>query len=107
MSKTIKVALAGAGAFGIKHLDGIKNIEGVEVVSLVSRELEKTKEVAAKYGIGHVTTHLDDSLALGRHPQRSQRRGSDGEKQRLGGHVRPHTPLQPQPPICAQANPSW
>ena len=64
MSKTIKVALAGAGAFGIKHLDGIKNIEGVEVVSLVSRELEKTKEVAAKYGIGHVTTHLDDSLAL-------------------------------------------
>jgi predicted homoserine dehydrogenase-like protein len=33
MSKTIKVALAGAGAFGIKHLDGIKNIDGVEVVS--------------------------------------------------------------------------
>ncbi|MEO0030051.1 MAG: hypothetical protein RJB45_2092, partial [Pseudomonadota bacterium] len=24
MTKTIKVALAGAGAFGIKHLDGIK-----------------------------------------------------------------------------------
>jgi 2-hydroxy-4-carboxymuconate semialdehyde hemiacetal dehydrogenase len=56
MSKTIKVALAGAGAFGIKHLDGIKNIDGVEVVSLISRELEKTKEVAANYGIGHVTT---------------------------------------------------
>ena len=32
-NKTIKVALAGAGAFGIKHLDGIKNIDGVEVVS--------------------------------------------------------------------------
>lgn len=64
MSKTIKVALAGAGAFGIKHLDGIKNIEGVEVVSLISRELDKTKEVAAKYGIGHVTTELADSLAL-------------------------------------------
>jgi len=64
MSKTIKVALAGAGAFGIKHLDGIQNIDGVEVVSLVSRELDKTKEVAAKYGIGHVTTELADSLAL-------------------------------------------
>jgi 2-hydroxy-4-carboxymuconate semialdehyde hemiacetal dehydrogenase len=64
MSKTIKVALAGAGAFGIKHLDGIKLIDGVEVVSLVSRELEKTKEVASKYGIGHVTTNLADSLAL-------------------------------------------
>ena len=64
MSTTIKVALAGAGAFGIKHLDGIKNIDGVEVVSLISRDLDKTKEVAAKYGIGHVTTDLNDSLAL-------------------------------------------
>jgi len=64
MTKTIKVALAGAGAFGIKHLDGIKNIDGVEVVSLVSRDLEKTREVAAKYGIDHVSTDLADSLAL-------------------------------------------
>ena len=64
MSKTIKVALAGAGAFGIKHLDAIKLIDGVEVVSLVSRELEKTRETAANYGIGHVTTDLADSLAL-------------------------------------------
>jgi 2-hydroxy-4-carboxymuconate semialdehyde hemiacetal dehydrogenase len=61
---TIKVALAGAGAFGIKHLDAIKLIDGVEVVSLVSRELEKTKQTAAQYGIGHVTTDLADSLAL-------------------------------------------
>jgi 2-hydroxy-4-carboxymuconate semialdehyde hemiacetal dehydrogenase len=64
MSKTIKVALAGAGAFGMKHLDGIKNIDGVEVVSLIGRELEKTKEVAAKYGVSHVTTDLAASLAL-------------------------------------------
>lgn len=61
---TIKVALAGAGAFGIKHLDGIKNIDGVEVISLISRDLEKTKEVADKYSIGHVTTDLAESLAL-------------------------------------------
>ena len=64
MSKPIRVALAGAGAFGIKHLDGIKNIEGVEVVSLISRDLDKTQEVAAKYGIKHVTTELADALAL-------------------------------------------
>jgi 2-hydroxy-4-carboxymuconate semialdehyde hemiacetal dehydrogenase len=64
MSKSIKVALAGAGAFGIKHLDGIKNIDGVEVVSLIGREFEKTKEVADKYGISHVTTDLAASLAL-------------------------------------------
>ncbi len=63
-SKTLKVALAGAGAFGTKHLDSIKVIDGVEAVSLVGRELDKTKAVAAKYGIGHVTTKLADSLAL-------------------------------------------
>ena len=61
---TIKVALAGAGAFGIKHLDGIQLIEGVEVVSLIGRELGKTQEVADKYGIAHVTTDLNDSLAI-------------------------------------------
>ena len=61
---TIKVALAGAGAFGIKHLDGIKNIAGVEVVSLISRDLDKTRETAAQYGISHVSTNLADSLAL-------------------------------------------
>ena len=64
MTKTIKVALAGAGAFGIKHLDGIRNIDGVEVVSLVGRELEKTRAVAQQYGIAHVTTDLAQSLAM-------------------------------------------
>lgn len=61
---TIKVALAGAGAFGIKHLDGIKKIDGVEVVSLISRDLTKTQEVAQKYGIAHATTNLNDALAI-------------------------------------------
>ncbi len=61
---TIKVALAGAGAFGIKHLDAIQLIEGVECVSLISRDLAKTQDVADKYGIRHVTTELADSLAL-------------------------------------------
>lgn len=61
---TIKVALAGAGAFGIKHLDGIKNIPDVEVVSLISRDLAKTQEVADKYGIKHVTTDLADALKI-------------------------------------------
>jgi 2-hydroxy-4-carboxymuconate semialdehyde hemiacetal dehydrogenase len=61
---TINVALAGAGAFGIKHLDAIKLIDGVKVVSLISRDLGKTQEVADKYGIKHVTTDLADSLKL-------------------------------------------
>jgi 2-hydroxy-4-carboxymuconate semialdehyde hemiacetal dehydrogenase len=61
---TLKVALAGAGAFGTKHLDAIKLIDGVECVSLIGRDLDKTKEVAAKYGVAHVTTELADSLAI-------------------------------------------
>jgi 2-hydroxy-4-carboxymuconate semialdehyde hemiacetal dehydrogenase len=61
---TIKVALVGAGAFGIKHLDGIKNIADVEVVSVIGRELEKTQQVARQYGIAHAGTDLSESLAL-------------------------------------------
>ncbi|MEK0416349.1 MAG: hypothetical protein RI949_355 [Pseudomonadota bacterium] len=61
---TIKVALAGAGAFGIKHLDAIQRIADVEVISLISREQSKTQEVANKYGIPHVSTRLEDSLAI-------------------------------------------
>lgn len=64
MSKLIKVALAGAGAFGIKHLDGIKNIDGVEVVSLISRDIDKTRALADQYGIAHASTELDEALAL-------------------------------------------
>jgi 2-hydroxy-4-carboxymuconate semialdehyde hemiacetal dehydrogenase len=64
MSKTIKAALAGAGAFGLKHLDAIKLIDGVEVVSLVGRELDKTQEAAKKYGVGHVATDLAETLKV-------------------------------------------
>jgi 2-hydroxy-4-carboxymuconate semialdehyde hemiacetal dehydrogenase len=60
---TLRIALAGAGAFGEKHLDGLKNIDGAEVTSLIGRTLEPTQAVAEKYGIGHVTTELADSLA--------------------------------------------
>jgi 2-hydroxy-4-carboxymuconate semialdehyde hemiacetal dehydrogenase len=60
----MKVILAGAGAFGFKHLDAIKNIPGVEVVGLVGRRLEPTREAARKYGIPHATTELAEALAL-------------------------------------------
>lgn len=60
----MKIALAGAGAFGEKHLDALKLIDGVEVVSVVGRTLEATQKVAEKYGIGHATTELDEALAI-------------------------------------------
>jgi 2-hydroxy-4-carboxymuconate semialdehyde hemiacetal dehydrogenase len=62
MSKNIRVALAGAGAFGQKHLDALKLIDGVEITSVIGRELDKTQEVAKKYGIGHATTDLNETL---------------------------------------------
>jgi 2-hydroxy-4-carboxymuconate semialdehyde hemiacetal dehydrogenase len=59
----MKIALAGAGAFGEKHLDGLRQIDGVEVVSLVGRRLEPTRAVAARYGVGHACTDLAEALA--------------------------------------------
>src|SRR5512134_2442481 len=59
----MRIALAGAGAFGVKHLEAIARIDGVEVVSLVGRTLEPTQEVARRFGVGHVTTELAHSLA--------------------------------------------
>src|SRR5512146_2115566 len=59
----MKIILAGAGAFGQKHLDAVKAIGGIEVESLVGRELAPTREVAKKYGIPHATTSLTEALA--------------------------------------------
>jgi 2-hydroxy-4-carboxymuconate semialdehyde hemiacetal dehydrogenase len=63
MTKPVRIALAGPGAFGIKHLDALKLIEGVEITSIIGRELPKAEEVAKKYGARHVTTNLDEALA--------------------------------------------
>ena len=59
----MKIALVGGGAFGEKHLDGLKNIDGVEVVALCGRRQEPTEEMAAKYGVGFATTDYDAVLA--------------------------------------------
>ena len=59
----MKILMAGQGAFGVKHLDGLKNIDGVEVVSLVGGRPETTKEVAERFGIPHWTTDLAEGLA--------------------------------------------
>jgi 2-hydroxy-4-carboxymuconate semialdehyde hemiacetal dehydrogenase len=56
--------LAGAGAFGEKHLDGLKTIADVEIVSVISRRAEQAETVAAKYGARHSGTELASALAL-------------------------------------------
>jgi len=60
----MKVILAGAGAFGQKHLDAMREIGGIEVVGLVGRSLESTQATAQKYGIATATTELSEALAL-------------------------------------------
>ncbi len=59
----MRIALAGAGAFGEKHLDGLKLIDGVEITSIISRTGEQAAAVAAKYGAKHSSTELEDALA--------------------------------------------
>jgi 2-hydroxy-4-carboxymuconate semialdehyde hemiacetal dehydrogenase len=59
----MKIALAGAGAFGIKHLEALQKIDGIEVASLVSVELPSAQETAGRFGIGHVTDDLAVTLA--------------------------------------------
>ncbi|TRW16792.1 Gfo/Idh/MocA family oxidoreductase [Glacieibacterium frigidum] len=59
----MRIALAGAGAFGEKHLDGLRLIDGVEIVSIVSRTADQAAAVAAKYGARHHSTELADALA--------------------------------------------
>jgi 2-hydroxy-4-carboxymuconate semialdehyde hemiacetal dehydrogenase len=60
----MKLILAGPGAFGQKHLDALKLIDGVEVVALVGREPAATQETAQKYGVPHALETLDEALAL-------------------------------------------
>ncbi|MFZ4747007.1 MAG: Gfo/Idh/MocA family oxidoreductase [Sphingomonas sp.] len=59
----MRIALAGAGAFGEKHLDGLKLIDGVEIISVVSRTAEQAAAVAAKYGAKHSSSELADALS--------------------------------------------
>jgi 2-hydroxy-4-carboxymuconate semialdehyde hemiacetal dehydrogenase len=58
----MKIGLAGQGAFGIKHLEAIRNIPGIEVITLTGGNQESTKEVAQKFGIPHYTGDLAESL---------------------------------------------
>jgi len=59
----MKVILVGAGAFGVKHLEAMAKIEGIEVLSLVSREPVATAAIAKKWKIPHCTTDLAEALA--------------------------------------------
>ena len=59
----MRIALVGGGAFGGKHLDGLRLIDGVEVTAIAGRRQEPTAQMAEKYGIPFATTDFDAVLA--------------------------------------------
>ena len=60
----MKICIAGAaGSFGLKHLDAVSAIEGIEVVSVVGGEPDDIEGLAKERGINHWTKNLGESLA--------------------------------------------
>ncbi|MDJ0767342.1 MAG: Gfo/Idh/MocA family oxidoreductase [Ilumatobacter sp.] len=60
---TVRIAVAGAGAFGNKHLDGLAAIDDAEVVAIADPVAANAQKVAEARGIPHVATELDAVLA--------------------------------------------
>ena len=59
----MKICVAGQGAFGIKHIEALRNIPGIEVVTLAGGSRDSTAEVAQKFGIPHWSLDLAECLA--------------------------------------------
>ena len=60
---SIKLVVAGQGAFGIKHLEALQKIPDVEVVSLAGGNIDSTREVAQRFKIPHFSQDLGECLA--------------------------------------------
>ena len=58
----MKVGVAGQGAFGVKHLEALANIPGIEVITLTGGNQASTEEVAKRFKIPHFTGDLGESL---------------------------------------------
>ncbi|MFI1381964.1 Gfo/Idh/MocA family oxidoreductase [Embleya sp. NPDC020886] len=62
--QTVRIALAGGGAFGAKHAAALARIEGVEVTAIVSGTLESARKFAAEQGVGRGVASLEEALAM-------------------------------------------
>ena len=58
----MKICVAGQGAFGQKHLDALKRISGVEVVSLIGGNPAGTEQVARKYAVPYWGNDLAEGI---------------------------------------------
>jgi 2-hydroxy-4-carboxymuconate semialdehyde hemiacetal dehydrogenase len=93
----MKICVAGQGAFGQKHLDALKRIADVEVVSLIGGNQDATAQVAKKYGIPHWGGDLSegigraDAVILATPTQMHRRQGE--QIMRAGKHVLIEIPI--------------
>ena len=58
----MKVGVAGQGAFGVKHLEALGHIAGIEVITLAGGNQTATAEVAKRFKIPHYAGDLAESL---------------------------------------------
>jgi 2-hydroxy-4-carboxymuconate semialdehyde hemiacetal dehydrogenase len=58
----LRVAVAGAGAFGRQHLDALSAIAGVEIAAIVSGTFEQARRAASAYGVAVATADLGQVL---------------------------------------------
>ncbi len=62
--KTLKAALVGVGVAGqVSHIPAWKKLEGVDLVALCDRDIEKAQRVAQRFGVPTATTDFDTILA--------------------------------------------
>src|SRR5688500_11451788 len=59
----MKICVAGQGAFGVKHLEALQNIPGIEVVTLAGGSPDSTRQVAERFKIPHWSLDLTECLA--------------------------------------------
>jgi 2-hydroxy-4-carboxymuconate semialdehyde hemiacetal dehydrogenase len=62
VTEPLKIAVVGAGAFGIQHLNAIAGLDEAEVIALVGKDLEETRAIANRYGIAQPSADLLDVL---------------------------------------------
>jgi len=60
----MKICLAGEGAIGIKHLEALTKISGVQIISLAGGNATAVNNLADKWRVAHRTIDLAESIAL-------------------------------------------
>jgi 2-hydroxy-4-carboxymuconate semialdehyde hemiacetal dehydrogenase len=58
----IRIALAGVGAIGLRHLDAFASMRDADVVCLIEPESDRARQAALRFGIADIAADLDAVL---------------------------------------------